>query len=412
MSSSSKYLLEPAKSGRSKCKGSCKQQILKGAARLGTLVEINGSSSYSWRCLGCITVKVAQNAGGEASAIEGFESLDPAQQAAVNAAFSGSTSVPAAAATAPKMPPNPTVAQQHQFLNKAKDYDFEAVRALVGDNPGYVNCQPSGRWSALHQAAEAGNVETVQFLLDHGADASVLTSDGQTPLDVAHKDVQSLLTAARPLKRQKMESPPADVGSILYMENPVSAAALSEASGSGTSWIVGGEGEENLADAAVMHKDLQNAPVAARGVAQRMSQALAGAWLPASESDTQGRVVVIVGAGSTGTPPKSVVLSALGLKNHVDGKVLIDEAQLMPKNYSGPNAAKGFCFMDDDDEEDGDEEDVNKARVKATTAIMASDLTNHFELNFSDEIVVAPVLYGGRASDGNVVAVLSMRVWT
>ena len=161
-----------------------------------------------------------------------------------------------------------------------------------------------------------------------------------------------------------------------------------------------------------MHKDLQNAPVAARGVAQRMSQALAGAWLPASESDTQGRVVVIVGAGSTGTPPKSVVLSALGLKNHVDGKVLLDEAQLMPKNYSGPNAAKGFCFMDDDDEEDGDEEDVNKARVKATTAIMASDLTNHFELNFSDEIVVAPVLYGGRASDGNVVAVLSMRVWT
>ena len=50
--------------------------------------------------------------------------------------------------------------------------------------------------------------------------------------------------------------------------------------------------------------------------------------------------------------------------------------------------------------------------MKATTAIMASDLTNHFELNFSDEIVVAPVLYGGRASDGNVVAVLSMRVWT
>ena len=408
--STSKYVLEQAKSGRSKCKGSCKQQILKGAARLGTLVEINGSSSYSWRCLSCITVKVAQNAGGEASAIEGFESLDHAQQATVIAAFSGLASVPAAATSAPKLP-NPTVVQQHQFLDKAKEYDFEAVRTLVSDNPGYVNCQPSGRWSALHQAAEAGNVETVQFLLDHGADVSVLTRDSKTPLDVAHKDVRSLLASGRPLKRPKMESPPADVGSVLYMENPISAATLSEESGSGTPWIVGGEGEENLADAAVMHRDLQHAPATARGVAQRMSQALAGARLPASESDTQGRVVVIAGAGSTGTPSKSALLSALGLKQHVDGKVLLDEAQVMPKDFSGPNAAKGFCFMDDDDDED-DEEDEDKASVKATTAIMASALTNHFELNFSDEIVVAPVLYGGRAADGNVVAVLSMRVWT
>eukprot|EP01043_Picozoa_sp_COSAG02_P003130 COSAG02_NODE_75_length_41389_cov_106.665762_4_plen_49_part_00 len=40
--SSFKYRLEAAKSGRSKCKGSCKAAIPKGAARLGTLVEING----------------------------------------------------------------------------------------------------------------------------------------------------------------------------------------------------------------------------------------------------------------------------------------------------------------------------------------------------------------------------------
>ena len=64
------------------------------------------------------------------------------------------------------------------------------------------------------------------------------------------------------------------------------------------------------------------------------------------------------------------------------------------------------------DEDDDDEEDENKTRVKATTTIMQAELSSHFELNFSDEIVVAPVLYGGRAGDGNVVAVLSMRVWT
>jgi hypothetical protein len=197
----------------------------------------------------------------------------------------------------------------------------------------------------------------------------------------------------------------------MYMENPVSAAALSEVSSSGTSWIVGGEGEENLADATVIHRDLASAPATARAIAERMSQALDSAWLPASESDTQGRVVVITGAGSSGVPTPGGLLSALGLKDHVDGKVLADEAEVTPKDYSQPSVAKGFCYISFD-EDDDDEEDENKTRVKATTTIMRAELSSHFELNFSDEIVVAPVLYGGRAGDGNVVAVLSMRVWT
>ncbi|EOD20151.1 hypothetical protein EMIHUDRAFT_242382 [Emiliania huxleyi CCMP1516] len=163
------------------------------------------------------------------------------------------------------------------------------------------------------------------------------------------------------------------------MLGPMSAAALSEISGSGSSWMLGGASDENIADASVTHSDLAAAPDAARGVAERMSEALDGATLPASESDTVGRVVVVTGAGSAGQPDKEGLLAALGLKRAVDDKVLLDEARLVAKDYS---------------------------------TIMASDLSDHFELNFSDALVVAPVLYGGRASDGNVVAVLSMRVWT
>lgn len=365
--------------------------------------------------MSCITPKVAQNAGGDASAVEGFAALGPAQQVEVSAAFSASASTGTGAAAAPE-PAQPSVTQQHQFLDKAKEYDFEAVRALVTQNSGYVNCQPAGRWSALHQSAEAGNAETIQFLLDHGADLRVQTSDGKTPLDVAHKNVRALLTAGQPRKRQRTGAQGPDTGSIgaavMYMENPVSAAALSEESGSGTSWLVGGEGEENLADGAVMHRDIKDAPPSAGTVARRMSLALASAWLPASESDTRGRVVVITGAGSTGVPPKHSLLSALGLKHNVDGKNLMDEAQVTPKDYVGPKASKGFCFMDYDTDDCEDSEDSDKPKVKATTTIMGAELSDHFELNFSDEIVCAPVLYGGRASDGNVVAVLSMRVWT
>ena len=198
----------------------------------------------------------------------------------------------------------------------------------------------------------------------------------------------------------------------MYMEAPMTASALSELSGSGTSWIVGGDGWTNLADEAVVHQPLDAAPDAARSVAERMIQALDGACLPASESDTTGRVVVITGAGASGLVAKEPCLAALGIRSEeVDGKMLWAEAHTTSRDFS--QSRNGFCYSDDDDwGVDEDEGDANRGKVLATTALMLSELTDHFELNFSDEIVCAPVFYGGRAHDGNVVAVLSMRVWT
>ena len=193
----------------------------------------------------------------------------------------------------------------------------------------------------------------------------------------------------------------------MHMESPVTAAALSELSGgSGTSWWVGGGGDSNLADEAVLHRPLDAAPDAARRVAERMVKALDGACLPASESDTTGRVVVITGAGAGGLVAKEPCLEALGIRREeVDGMMLWAEAHIESRTF-----ANGFCYCDDDDDQDEDNED--RVKVLATTALMLSELTDHFELNFSEEIVCAPVLYGGRANDGTVVAVLSMRVWT
>lgn len=89
--------------------------------------------------------------------------------------------------------------------------------------------------------------------------------------------------------------------------------------------------------------------------------------------------------------------------------VIVDEASVAAKNYM--QAPHSFCCMSDGNAED-DDDTLDRRCIKAATALMAADLQHHFELNFSEEIAVAPVLYGGRASDGNVVAVLSMRVWT
>lgn len=84
------------------------------------------------------------------------------------------------------------------FLDAAKRGDFATVRKLAKANAGYVNVQPLGRWSALHQAASKADVEAVRFLLSKGADQTVMTRKGETPYDVAHPNVKALLTPPDP----------------------------------------------------------------------------------------------------------------------------------------------------------------------------------------------------------------------
>ena len=40
-------------------------------------------------------------------------------------------------------------------LPKAKKYDWRSVFVQLKENPRLLNAQPSGRYSALHQASEA-----------------------------------------------------------------------------------------------------------------------------------------------------------------------------------------------------------------------------------------------------------------
>jgi len=72
-----------------------------------------------------------------------------------------------------------------------------------------------------------------------------------------------------------------------------------------------------------------------------------------------------------------------------------------------PKIASDLSFQDDDDDNENDSDD-SWPKIQTTTAIMAAEMSNHFELKFNDNVVVALVQYGGQVSDGNVVAVLSI----
>lgn len=399
------------------------------------------------------------------------------------------------------------VATQHAFLDQAKSYNFVAVKDMVTAQPGIVNVQPAGRWSALHQAAEAGEETVVQFLLDHGADKNVKTKDGRTPLQVcknaacrallggpekrsagykpegepvakapAAKDltitvnyaasgellktatvssnitvegfkailkeglqkgkvVQQLLKENYPLPGDKtLEACDLASGAVLnavldsvpvlYLSDPCSFTELAERR---DGWMCGDE--ECLVDEEEdgKHADIADAPAAAKEVADAMKEAAPGLSeiqvCGSSESGDGGEIIVIA---HPGPDPKKACLKALGIRKICDDDSIGENADEADPEMTGVwttatldsidmkgKLTKGFNKDDEDEEEDEEEEEGgDKKQMLALTAVMNEKLQKHFCFNFGDEVVTAPVIYGGYASDDCIVGVLSSRVWT
>ena len=236
------YSFSYAPTNRASCKGACKQKIEKDAIRMGTASD--GAGDYqmvSYRNLGCVTKKQWDNMEakiGDVANADGFAALEPDDQTKVKqaaaaakaagpppkppkkpkaaAAGAGPSNAPPAptptpapapapaapsapaALSAPAAPFSPTtMKEQHGFSDMAKCRNFAAVKAQIEANIGFVNVQPAGRWSALHQFSQAGDADAVTYLLSKGADKTLLTSDGKTALDVAKgASVKALLTGA------------------------------------------------------------------------------------------------------------------------------------------------------------------------------------------------------------------------
>ena len=84
--------------------------------------------------------------------------------------------------------------EQHVFLDYAKRKQFDMVKQLVLSNKNYVNCVTSAnRWTALHQAAYVGDIYTVQFLLNNGADKTIVNRDGFTAYDLANNNACKII---------------------------------------------------------------------------------------------------------------------------------------------------------------------------------------------------------------------------
>ena len=91
------------------------------------------------------------------------------------------------------------LSKQHAFLAAAKRHDWASVREALVVDGSLINVTPSGRWSALHQAAHAKALDAVKMLLQHGANPLLRNRDGKTPSEVTTDvQVQAALKAAEP----------------------------------------------------------------------------------------------------------------------------------------------------------------------------------------------------------------------
>jgi len=97
---------------------------------------------------------------------------------------------------------DPRMELEHEFLDSAKSFGWAAVRSMLKETPDLINVQPSGRWTALHQAAYSGQADICKELVGLGADIQAVTRSGQTPADVAKGEAKKVLDEA--------PAPPAD----------------------------------------------------------------------------------------------------------------------------------------------------------------------------------------------------------
>lgn len=65
-----------------------------------------------------------------------------------------------------------------------------AVRYLVEELGADVNARDHGGYAALHNAASRGDNEMIRYLVEHGADVTVVSRKGQTTADMANGPVQ------------------------------------------------------------------------------------------------------------------------------------------------------------------------------------------------------------------------------
>ena len=64
--------------------------------------------------------------------------------------------------------------------------DLRALSTMIEVKPDFIDAQDSNGWAAVHLATRAGHEEIVRYLLNHGSNTALETSNGRRALDIAY----------------------------------------------------------------------------------------------------------------------------------------------------------------------------------------------------------------------------------
>ena len=119
-------------------------------------------------------------------------------------------------------------AQQEAATNGISEQDFrfaaggrghlEDVVSFIDRHPDKVNAPDANRWTALHEAARAGNTEIIQVLLGAGADVALTTKSGQNALQLLEGTYGPTHPAASILRQGNLKSKKEEMGQTARSE--------------------------------------------------------------------------------------------------------------------------------------------------------------------------------------------------
>jgi ankyrin repeat protein len=71
------------------------------------------------------------------------------------------------------------------YNGKNTEQNWEMIRDIISRNRNLINTEISNYWTALHVAANVGNIRMVNFLIGYGANPQLRNSDGMNAFDLA-----------------------------------------------------------------------------------------------------------------------------------------------------------------------------------------------------------------------------------
>jgi len=122
--------------------------------------------------------------------VQRLKSIDRAQSFTLKPALRressfGGSSDSDSATSSPQTNRHVTFSKYALLLAAASENSVEELKALLDKDPSYVNKPSSSGQTPLHKAALKGHLESVQLLVERGADVNFADKQGRTPMFIA-----------------------------------------------------------------------------------------------------------------------------------------------------------------------------------------------------------------------------------